>query len=137
MVTRTPLQIITSSLQAIGALGAGESLRPEEAADAFARLNDLIDSWHLHPQMMLDIDRHVFTLVAGQRDYTVGAAVTCDLVLDRPPRLERVGLILPGVTPEIEKPLNELTDDGWAEVRAKSLASGLPRVAAFHRSPYQ
>ena len=134
MVTRTPQQIITQSLQSIGAVAAGEQPTPAESGEAFARLTDLIDSWHLQPQMMLDIDRHVFTLKANQRDYTVGSALTSDLVIDRPPRLERVGLILPGVTPEIEKPINELTDDAWADVRAKTLASGLPTSYHYHAS---
>src|SRR4030095_17072643 len=71
-MTRTALQVITDSLKLIGVVAGHEVPTSAEQQDAFARLNELIDSWATHAHTMYVPRRLVLSLVPAQQVYTVG-----------------------------------------------------------------
>lgn len=68
----TPLVIITRALRAIGAVGSGDPVDPQVAADSLDLLNDLLDQWSLQKQMVFCVNEVIHSLVASQTAYTIG-----------------------------------------------------------------
>jgi hypothetical protein len=67
-----PIDIISRAMKDIGALAAGETPAPAEAQDAFDMLNDMIDQWSNEQMMVYYKTEIIFTLTAGQTQYTIG-----------------------------------------------------------------
>lgn len=67
-----PIDIISRALKDIGALEAGETPAPADAQDAFDMLNDMIDQWSNEQMMVFYKTEIIFTLTAGQTQYTIG-----------------------------------------------------------------
>ena len=67
-----PIDIISRAMKDIGALAAGETPAPAEAQDAFDMLNDMIDQWSNEQMMIYYKTEIIFTLTAGQTQYTIG-----------------------------------------------------------------
>jgi hypothetical protein len=67
-----PIDIISRALKDIGALEAGETPAPADAQDAFDMLNDMIDQWSNEQMMVYYKTEIIFTLTAGQTQYTIG-----------------------------------------------------------------
>ena len=68
----TPIDIISSALKDIGALAAGETPSPEAAQDAFTMMTRMIDQWSNEQMMVFYKTEIIFTLTAGQTQYTIG-----------------------------------------------------------------
>jgi hypothetical protein len=68
-----PIDIISRALKDIGALEAGETPAPADAQDAFDMLNDMVDQWSNEQMMVFYKTEIIFTLTAGQTQYTIGA----------------------------------------------------------------
>jgi hypothetical protein len=67
-----PIDIISRALKDIGALEAGETPAPADAQDAFDMLNDMLDQWSNEQMMVFYKTEIIFTLTAGQTQYTIG-----------------------------------------------------------------
>jgi hypothetical protein len=67
-----PIDIISRALKDIGALEAGETPAPADAQDAFDMLNDMCDQWSNEQMMVFYKTEIIFTLTAGQIQYTIG-----------------------------------------------------------------
>lgn len=67
-----PIDIISRALKDIGALEAGETPAPSDAQDAFDMLNDMLDQWSNEQMMVFYKTEIVYTLTAGQTQYTIG-----------------------------------------------------------------
>ena len=67
-----PIDIISRALKDIGALEAGETPAPADAQDAFDMLNDMLDQWSNEQMMVFYKTEIVYTLTAGQTQYTIG-----------------------------------------------------------------
>jgi hypothetical protein len=67
-----PIDIISRAMKDIGALAAGETPAPAESQDAFDMLNDMIDQWSNEQMMVYYKTEIIFTLTAGQTQYTIG-----------------------------------------------------------------
>jgi len=67
-----PIDIISRALKDIGALEAGETPAPADAQDAFDMLNDMLDQWSNESMMVFYKTEIIFTLTAGQTQYTIG-----------------------------------------------------------------
>ena len=67
-----PIDIISRALKDIGALEAGETPAPADAQDAFDMLNDMLDQWSNEQMMVYYKTEIIFTLTAGQTQYTIG-----------------------------------------------------------------
>lgn len=69
----TVLDLINGSLRLLGAISSGENATASEAEDALSALNALIDTWKTERLMVYSIQPQPFSLVAGQKTYTLGA----------------------------------------------------------------
>lgn len=68
----TATDIVTSSLENIGARAAGEPLNVEDANTAFIRLNRLLDQLSTQANMIYYISTVIFDLINGVQAYTIG-----------------------------------------------------------------
>lgn len=128
MITRTGLQVVTDSLKLLGVVAGHEVPTSAEQQDAFARLNELIDSWGTHAQTLLVSRRDIVTLVAGQQTYTFGAGGDFP-TLPRPMALDGA-TILTG-TPGVEIPVAVLTGQEYGAVPIKTLSGALVTLVSF------
>lgn len=117
----TAQDLISGALKLLGVLAAGETLKPADAVDGFARLNELIDSWGTQRMTMFTTARSVYSLVSGTRDYTIGPGGTFNQA--RPMFIDAVSII-PNFTPAIEVPISLYSDDQWAALPYKTFATG-------------
>lgn len=127
----TILQIITSALRLIGQLAPGRAAGPSETADALFVLNRMLESWANDRLLVYVIDRTLFALQAGKAYYTIGPS-GADWALARPLRLDNVGLMIDAQT---EIPLQQITEDEYAQVRQKALTSTQP-TQVFYEASY-
>jgi hypothetical protein len=68
----TLLELLTSSLRAIGVKNPGVTLTAEEVDDAKEILNLMLDLWSAEGLMVYASTRESFSLVNGQEAYTIG-----------------------------------------------------------------
>lgn len=66
-----PLDIISGALLDIGAREAGEPVGPDDANEAFALLNMMLDQWSNESLMVVSISEIIAT-IAGATDWTIG-----------------------------------------------------------------
>lgn len=120
----TALDIIKSSLRLDGILASGETPSDAEAQDALVVLNDMLDSWNAERLTIFTIARLVFTIVAGQQVYTVGAGG--DFNTPRPAKIESYSWInLQNPVQPMELPLESLTEAGWQAIPVKNITSSI------------
>ena len=117
--------IIADALGLLGVLAAEEHARAEQQDLGFRILNDLVDSYVTQDLTMITTERHTFPITSSVNTYDIGPGATIDL--PRPTVIESAGVILNFGTPtELEIPLSFLTDEGYANIRTKTLSSPLP-----------
>jgi len=103
---------------------AGTGYSYEEAVDGLLVLNQMIDKWASDQTMVYSISRLLFSLVANQGSYTIGAGG--DFSVTRPPRIEHAGAVLSlDQTPEV--PMLIYSINQWRSVRGKAITDTLPR----------
>jgi len=130
VTTRT---LIADAMKLIGALAAGESPTADEAKDALARVNDILEAWSLDRLMVSDVVRQAFTLTSGQQKYLWG--ILGDWGVERPTHIFGARLItLADPTQPLEMPLRLYTDQEWREVSMKSLTGPQPEGMWFNSS---
>lgn len=126
----TANDIITDALSEIQVLEAGETATAADAQLALGRLNQMMDSFQAESLMIFTTQRIVLgELTVGQQSYTLGPGgdfnATCPY---RPARIDRYGIIsLNNQAQPLELPLEELTDDQWADIPVKNIQSSLPQ----------
>lgn len=76
----TLLDILTSSLRAIGVKNPGVTLTADEVDDAKEILNLMLDLWSSEGLMVYATALEAFTLVVGQESYTIGSGGNFDTV---------------------------------------------------------
>lgn len=114
------LDLITSSMRLAGILAAGETPTANEANDALAVLNDLLDAWAVEKLMLFRNDSNQFSLVATQQDYTIGAGGNFNMT--RPVSIAGAYATYAG----LDFPLRILTTDEWDAIALKSMQAPLP-----------
>jgi hypothetical protein len=132
-MTRTGLQVITDALKLLGVVAGHEVPTSAEQSDAFARLNELIDSWGTHAQTLLVSRRDVIPLVPAQQVYTLGPGGTFDVTLPVPLALDDVAYVLAGA-PETEVFLQVGTDRAAVATPQKALTGALPTLVNYSRT---
>lgn len=130
-MTRTGLQVITDSLKLLGVVAGHEVPTSAEQSDAFARLNELIDSWQLHENTLLVQRRDVVPLVNGQQVYQIGPGLTVDLPV--PMTLDAVSYVLASA-PEQEVFLEVGTDLAAIATPQKLLTGSPPQLVNYSRT---
>lgn len=68
----TPLDIVTRSYRAIGAVASGEVPDADMASDALDLLNDMLDQWSAKKMMVFCVHEVIHEITAGQYIYTIG-----------------------------------------------------------------
>jgi hypothetical protein len=126
MITRTALQIVTDALKLIGVVAGHEVPTASEQTDAFARLNELIDSWGTHAQTMHVSRRALLALTAGQQTYPLAVPVPGPLGVDA------VTVLATGATVEI--PVAVLTTQEYLAIVDKSLQGSQVTGVVFSNS---
>ena len=126
----TVRDLITASLLDLGAIASGESPTADEAADAFAALNNLLESWRLESLLTYAITT-VTKVLTGATSYTIGPGG--DINTTRPVRLERASLRLQ-TDPVLDYPLQILTDEEYESLALKSMTSTLASALYLDRA---
>lgn len=122
--TYSALDFIERALILIGVLQPGETADAENAEDAFATLQEWIDGLGIQRLAIYQLLRTVKTLASSTASYTIGTGGNINIV--RPEWIEHARLILDtGAATPTEVGLRVLTDDEWAALAQKTLASSL------------
>lgn len=122
----TGLDLLSSAMRLIGALGAGETPTSDEAADGLACLNDMMDSWNAERLMAFSIQIQEFPLIPSQQVYTYGPGG--DFNTTRPARIDRVSIVsLNNPSQPLELAIDYFSDWDWQSVPVKiGFTSPLP-----------
>jgi hypothetical protein len=129
MITRTGLQLLTDSLKLIGVVAGHEVPTSAEQTDAFARLNELIDSWGTQAQTLIVSRRDPVTLHSGQQTYSFGAGGDLG-ALPRPMAIDHA-TVLVGGSPAVEIPVAVLTAQEYEAIAIKSLTGAQVTAVLF------
>jgi hypothetical protein len=97
-----------NALRELGVLRAGATPNPEWLDDGRDKLNKILDQWNTESLLVPSVARDVYSLTAGQQEYTLGLEGELDGT--RPPRIDAAGIIPSGGT---EYPVEVLSDGGW------------------------
>lgn len=120
----TVQDLLVSTLKLIGAISATSPIQPDELADAKARLQDMIDSWMAERLAIYVVKRSVYLLTSGQQEYTIGPGG--DFNQPRPVWIQDAGIISNNnPTQPLELPMTLLSDDDYASVSIKNVATSL------------
>jgi hypothetical protein len=111
--------LINGAYRAFGYLGRGAALTAADSFDALEALNDLIDEANNDRLMIYQIARNTFPLVPGTQVYTLGVGGVFSM--PRPPRIERLSVLLTSQTPAQEIPIEMLDDIGWQNITLKQM----------------
>lgn len=122
----TALDLIERSLRLVGILAAGETLPAEDAEDALAVLNDMLDAWRLESLLAYTINRQVFPIQAGVQVYTIGVGGMWNI--ERPVRIESAFFQNVDSQPPLELPMLNLTQDQYESLRVKGISSTWPQA---------
>lgn len=116
--------LLIATLKLIGAVAKSETPDADEIADAFARLNSMIDGWAAQSTTIYAVVPSTYPLVSGQQVYQIGPGAP-DFNAVRPLIIQDAGIITTTVTPNFELPMTILTVDQWAAITIKGQPSSL------------
>lgn len=122
----TAADLIKSSLRLIGAIASGETPTAAEQADAFAVLNQMLDSWSTQELAIYAKVREEFSLTAGQQLRTMGASG--NFATTRPVLIEAATIEDQSSSGTPEYPLDIIYVQQWAGITQKSLESTFPQT---------
>lgn len=120
----TVRELISGSLRLIGVLSQGEDPTAQEAQDAFSALNQLLDSFTTEHLIIPNVEREVFTSVAGTQTYAMGPGATWDTT--RPISIVDALTVVQGSNPEQELPMKIINENQFAQIFIKSVESTIP-----------
>lgn len=116
--------LINPALSEIGVRSAGETLPADIGADALAALNRMMDAWATERLTIPNIVRTTWTISANDGDYTVGTGANINIA--RPVFVDHVNFIETSANPDVELPLQKLTEAGYAGIVSKAQTSVYP-----------
>lgn len=122
------IDIATDALTAIGQLGTGQSVSPEQAEQALRQGNRLLGKWSVQRLMLYVVNSRSYNLSATTQDYTIGPTGSIGGVATRPTFVESGQLALPGSAQNV--PLSILDKPKWDAIGdrgATCSANGLPQ----------
>lgn len=122
--------LIIATLKMIGVVAKSETPTPDESSDAFARLNDMIDSWAADRLTIYGVSRSLFPVTVGKQTYSIGPT-GADWTAPRPLAVQDAGIVNTATNPALELRMAVLSDDEWAHVSLKGMTSSLPWVLYY------
>lgn len=126
--------LITSTLQDLGVIAAGEQPSAEDAADALSRLQDWVDGLATEGLTVYTVTRTTWTLTTAA-SYTVGTGGTINIPRPTGPEaIQNIGYQDTALSPVAEMLLGRpLTEDQYAAIAQKTLEGPYP--ARFYYNP--
>jgi hypothetical protein len=122
----TATNLIYGALRIIGVLRPGMGTSPENMADGFVALNDMVDSWNTERLTVISIRPDVYTLKANQASYQIGPGAT-DFEAQRPIKIERATLQIPAASDgPVDRPLELLSLAQYVSIGIKTTGSTIP-----------
>jgi hypothetical protein len=125
----TCLDIIARSLRLVGVVSAGETQSAVDAETGLEALNNLLESLSISRPMAPGATEEVFTLTAGQTDYTIG--VGQDFNTDLPVSIDESSFVRVG---GLDYPISLMSLDEWSEIPLKHLSSFIPSNLYYKRN---
>lgn len=122
--------LITAAFKRIGVVGAGQTPSAEDAADGLLRLNALLDSWATERLFVPSVTRTTWTMVSGTSAYTVGSGG--DVNIARPVFVQDIRFQDTNQSPTLEMPLEQLTDQGYANIALKTQTARYPTSVYYN-----
>ncbi len=119
--------LIAKAYRSILVLRPGDVLTPAQAQVGFEALNDLLDAWAAIRLTIFQTTRLVYPLIAGKgtpdNPYTIGPGGDFDQA--RPLWIPNARILIHTTDPPFEAPCAVYTNDQWASLGIKTLASAL------------
>lgn len=125
----TVLDLITESLEEIGAYGQGEVPEAEDAAFALSKLQRMIDAWNAQEIKVYNTIFQQYVIVPGLQPATIGATgsgATYETPIGRPVRIVAGNVLLNNVVPYVKSPLNIRKEQFWENQPVPNVSSTLP-----------
>lgn len=129
----TARELITLALQELGVMGQGGSPNAGDAAFAFTRFRQQLDSWAAERWTLAVQNRVPYTLPSGTNTATIGP-VGADIISPRPVWISGINYLNPGSSPPNEVPLAPMDGDQYQSLSIKTLQSSLPQQFFYQSS---
>lgn len=120
----TAQQLITAALQDIGVAASGELPTPEESANAFSKLNAMLDAWNTERLNIFEISDDVYPLTTAS-SYTIGRSAGATFAADRPQKIENANIISADGT---NYDLTIYDADKWAGIVYPNVVGMIPQA---------
>lgn len=122
--------LVTSTLEDLGIVGAGTDPSAEDSALALSRVNDWIDSLANERLTLYTVSRTTWTIVASTTSYSIGTSATVNVARPTgPSQIQSIGYIDTSADPDLEILLGRpLSEDAYAAIPQKALTSALPQA---------
>lgn len=108
----TVRDLATQALREINVVAARETPSAADAEDARVALNDLRDQWAAERLAIFTITRSTAVVTASNQTFQIGVGGTITRI--PPVWIDHMAALDTSVTPNIEYPMTELTDDAYA-----------------------
>ncbi len=131
-ITVKVLDIVTESMQEMGALAAGETAPIQDAADVLKKLQRLIDRYNARKVMVYNVNFATYSLPANTYPITIGPGGAID-VNQRPVDIESIAIFLTSSSTPVKLILNKRDQQWWAAQTIPTLTSSL--TTDFYYSP--
>ncbi len=122
----TALQMIKVAARRTGFLAAGETLGPDDAADALDVMNTMLDAGSTNRLLVYQIVQEALAMVANQANYTIGSSGTWNTT--RPVRLDDSSFIR---ISNVDYPLQLIGVDAYANQAMKATTALVPYLIAY------
>ncbi len=122
------VDLATDAMTAIGQLGTGQSISPEEAEQALRVCNSLLGKWSVQRLMLPLVSQRTFNLSPGTQDYTIGPSGTVGGVAVRPTFVESAQAAPPGSSQSNTLSILDKSEwDAIGDKGAQTSALGIPQ----------
>lgn len=118
----TVQELIYDALRLIGVINVGEGPSQDEHTEDLRALNTMLDTWGTERLTVYRVARSLYTLATSKESYTMGSGG--DINAARPIKIEAAGVL----SGDNEEPLQILTRDDYAALRAKTFAGTAPEA---------
>lgn len=127
----TWVDLITDSLQEIGAYAPGDTISAPVMDVSTRRLNYLIDEWNALRRFAYNVGFTLYTLAPNHQPTLLGPNLTAPdwptpNASARPPSIIGADLVLNTSNPATDLPINIRDDKWWLEQRTKAITSTVP-----------
>lgn len=113
-IAQTALSLITSALRLINVAASGETLPVNEANDALAVFQQMVDGWNAESMAIYTTRSDDYPLQIGKQAYTLGPGG--DFNTNRPPKIDAMSIILlTNPSNPIEVPIPIWSVQEWQE----------------------